>query len=195
MKSSTRCILSKIFRMRISLVLLLLCYFSHLNAQNALAYNYTYKFQLDNPKEVSKLEIDTIENKKDYNTIKGFITNTKSEPIQFITITLRNKHATISTTTNESGLFEIKANPSTYQMTITGVGYKSLDQKLTIERKNNFMTKASLATEASLNWYEIHSTEELSVQEINSIKKCVHENRNRPDKCRKKNSYYVTMEI
>lgn len=183
--------------MRLSIPIIVIFFFHSLVVvgQKTNKYKFIYKFHLEEPNDSCKISIDTLQNQGDINTVRGELTNNKSNPIGFLTIILKNNDTTISAITNQKGLFELKAKPSTYDLTIAGVGYKTLNQLLSIDRQNNFTFRITLAIQASLDWYNIYSKKELTPDEIDKIKKCVQDNNEKIDKCGRKNEYSVTMEI
>ena len=165
------------------------------HAQKQSDYKYIYKFQLPETNDTAKIVIDTTENQEHLVTLKGKITNNKSEPLSFLTISIKSKDSTFYLTTNNEGFFETSIKPSLYELIIDGVGYKSFKISVNANGESNFNFKLILSKSKPLEWFDIYSKKELCQQEIEEIKKCVQSNNQNVSKCRKKNLYYVLIEI
>lgn len=164
-------------------------------AQKSNNYKYFYKFQLDYPNDTSKIIIDTFTNQKEKHYLKIQTKNIQSKPITFLTVILKSKDTTITRITNTQGLLQINLNPTTYEITLSGVGYKNLTTSIIINRQEDYLLDITLAREKSLVWYDINSRKELTEKEIDDIKKCVQNDERNVIKCRKKNEYEVAIEI
>lgn len=165
------------------------------HAQKPSDYKYIYKFQLPELNDSSRIVIDTTRNKNPLVSLKGKISDNRSEPVSFLTITIKNIDTTFYLTTNNEGLFETRIKPFLYELTIDGIGYKSFKISIKINGENNFNFKLILAKGKSLEWFDIYSKRELTQQEINTIIECAQSNGQNVYKCRKKNLYYVLIEI
>jgi hypothetical protein len=183
--------------MRHPTLIVFICLFtcSNVTGQKIDSYKYIYKFQLDKPNEVSNITVDTLQNEDAINRIKGKVTDNKLQALSFLTIIMKSKDTTIFAVTNEKGSFKINANPSTYDLTISGVNYISMTKTVAIDNKINYNLSVILARQAPSTWYDIHSKKELKKDDINKIKKCVEVNKSRPINCGKNNVYFVTMEF
>ncbi len=169
--------------------------FSTVVGQKINSYKYVYKFQLDKPKDISSIIVDTLQNQEGIQKINGKVIDNKLQPLSFLTIILKSKDTTIYKTTKDKGLFEINTKPSTYVLTISGVNYISMTKTLVIDNRINYNLRIKLARQTPLTWYDIHSKKKISKEDIDKIKKCVEANETKPIKCGRKNEYYITIEI
>jgi hypothetical protein len=182
-------------RLQILMAFLSLSICSKVVGQKFNRYKHVYKFQLDKPNDVSSVTVDTLQNLDSIEKINGKVIDNKSAPLSFLTITLKSKDTTIYTTTNDKGLFEINAKPSSYELRVSGVNYILLTKTLEVRDKTNYNLRIMLARQGPLTWYDINSQKELTKEQIDKIKKCVEANENEPIKCGRKNEYYVSIEI
>jgi len=163
--------------------------------QKTKDYKFVYRLQPASFNDTESFIIDTLTNSKSISTIKAVINNYQSKPIGFLTIIFKNVDTTIKTITNEKGLFSLNVKPSNYELTILGVGYKTLIKQLSIDKNNNYNIAINLARQSVMNLYDIHSRKKLSQADIDNIKNCIQNNEQSLDKCKKKYDYYITLEI
>lgn len=184
--------------MKLSIIILFICFCLTLNsaAQELSHYKYIYKFQLERLCDTSKIQIDTFKNRRDLTTIiNGEVKNSGQKAISFLSIVLKGSDTTITSTTNGKGFFKIKVKPSTYNLTISGIGYKTLHQSVSLNNKNAYNFKILIASESSADWYDIYSKQELTNHDIDIIKKCVKDNNGKVGNCVDINKYYIVIEI
>ena len=164
-------------------------------SQNEAGYKYIYEFQMEINKNAGNIVVDTLPNKSGASTVKGKLSNRKSEPLSSMTIILKCSDTTMVTTSDQNGNFAFTSRPSVYQLLVSGIGYDSLQRNIVLTKAYNVFCSISLAEQQSKTRYKIYSKRQLSQYKINSIRSCVRQNERNINKCRKKHEYFITQEI
>ena len=165
--------------------------------QKTSPYKYVHKFQLEKPNEASFIHVDTISNDNKAFLISGVVTGAKKLPLSGSSIIFKriDSPSKFSTTTNHNGQFEIVLNAGDYEVSISEVGHSSVNSSLKVTAQTNLKLTAVLANNTIMEWYNVNSKKELSNDELETIKKCVQQNPDKPAKCGKKDEFYITIEI
>ncbi len=171
---------------------LLFCYSSITVAQSTKSYIYKYRFQISS-KDPSYALVDSL---KGIDTSKIYITVTdkKSNAIPFVTVSIRNHERKYSVTTDADGKLNLTVQPGTFELSLNCTDCKGLKQSISISDHSMLRITAVLVPHFSES-YNIHSKKRLSNSELKEIKECINQNRSEPNKCSKRKSYFILIEI
>ena len=163
--------------------------------QTTAGYKYTYEVQIQINNGDNKIRIDTQANKANINTVKGKISNKKSEPLKVMTIRLKSSDTTLVATSDKNGFFSFTAKPSVYKLLVTGIGYNLVQENIILTKAYNVFCSIYLEEEQSITRYKVYSKNQLSEHHIKSIKSCIQKNGQSIRKCNRKGAYFITQEI
>jgi uncharacterized small protein (DUF1192 family) len=165
-------------------------------------YKYVYIFRPDVPNERFIVFMDSSFNPRDstfgcqiLTSVRGEVKDAYNKPISFPTICLDSNNKRVWCDIGRvDGTFSRALHPGNYQLIVGGVGNKSASISFSIRNQTTVHFNISLAQDASLAVYEIHSKIKLPKGKIDRIKSCVNRKKDLRG-CAEKYLYYVVEQI